>query len=516
MNDTLDDPTGPAPTEPLPPPQPPPAATAPIIGGVCATLADRLGIDALWIRIGFVFLAVSSGVGLFAYLGLWLALVVGQERRSRALVALGTVIIMLTLLGAVPLTLTIPSILGGTVFSPLGLPIVALLAGVAIALWQPRSSSAGATFGRRSQAADAPVDDTATGPGRASPGSVPPATPAPTPPRPPRPPSALGPLTLGAAFLVVALGALVDQLNGGRLHPEQWLGAGALVCGLGLLVGAVRGHARWLVLPAFALGSLGFLAGHMAGLGIEPADLVGERHVYPNPIPGAPQVSERVGLGRLVVHADEIPFPDDDGPATVVDVRVGIGVVDVWVPDGLRVHIETRTSTRIRGLAVRRVGDHVEVGPDGPPQLVVRASVGMGQVRVHHTWSAPPDIAPDAPVPPVEGLVDLGSLIGVTDGVAMTADGVFVLGDADAVIDADDELLVGDWWEESPSVTVISTNWGEFRLLPRSLLTTPYGEVLDLQALRASHATTSTSTPTPDPTPTTAEVTTPDTPETEG
>src|SRR5690606_5098751 len=59
------------PTQEQPPPPPPdglpPAAAAGtprIIGGVAATLADGLGIDALWIRIGFVLLALVGGFGL--------------------------------------------------------------------------------------------------------------------------------------------------------------------------------------------------------------------------------------------------------------------------------------------------------------------------------------------------------------------------------------------------------------------------------------------------------------------
>ena len=63
-------------------------------------------------------------------------------------------------------------------------------------------------------------------------------------------PSILGRATLGVAIAVAAIGALIDEANGGRLHPEQWLGAAAVVCGLGLLVGTLRGHGRWLIVPA--------------------------------------------------------------------------------------------------------------------------------------------------------------------------------------------------------------------------------------------------------------------------
>jgi hypothetical protein len=41
---------------------------------------------------------------------------------------------------------------------------------------------------------------------------------------------------------------------------------------------------------------------------------------------------------------------------------------------------------------------------------------------------------------------------------------------------------------------VISTQYGEFQLLPRSLLITPFGQVLDLQAIRAELAAAAPST----------------------
>ena len=50
-----------------------------ILGGVAALLADRLGIDPLWVRIGFVLLALAGGIGLVLYAGLWLVLVAGAD-----------------------------------------------------------------------------------------------------------------------------------------------------------------------------------------------------------------------------------------------------------------------------------------------------------------------------------------------------------------------------------------------------------------------------------------------------
>ncbi len=56
------------------------------------------------------------------------------------------------------------------------------------------------------------------------------------------------------------------------------------------------------------------------------------------------------------------------------------------------------------------------------------------------------------------------------------------------MIGPDDVLVVGEQFAREDGVMVISTPYGEFQLLPRSLLITPFGQVLDLQAIRAELA----------------------------
>jgi len=68
----------PPPADAAPTPAPPtleePAPPERIVGGVAALLAERLDVDALWLRIGFVLLALVGGVGLVLYGALWLAI----------------------------------------------------------------------------------------------------------------------------------------------------------------------------------------------------------------------------------------------------------------------------------------------------------------------------------------------------------------------------------------------------------------------------------------------------------
>lgn len=45
-----------------------------VVGGVCGGLGTATGIDPLWYRLGFIFLALSSGIGVALYLIAWIAI----------------------------------------------------------------------------------------------------------------------------------------------------------------------------------------------------------------------------------------------------------------------------------------------------------------------------------------------------------------------------------------------------------------------------------------------------------
>src|SRR5260370_12782825 len=56
-----------------------------ILGGVCAGLAEGFHVDALWVRIAFLFLVFLQGLGLFIYIVLWLVMperLEGGDQRS--------------------------------------------------------------------------------------------------------------------------------------------------------------------------------------------------------------------------------------------------------------------------------------------------------------------------------------------------------------------------------------------------------------------------------------------------
>lgn len=484
--------------------EPPDAVARPLhvdgglAGGVAAHLGRQLGVDPLWIRIAFVLLALVGGVGIVVYAGLWLALVVGPAMGWSLVGALGGAIVVL----GVPLLLLVIGV--GAVDG--WLAVVLLLAGLALALWQPRRSS--------SPTALVPTRTSAALVGEIAPESVAP------PPRQRREPSLLGRACLGLAIVVAAVGALVDDANGGRFHPEQWLGAAALVCGAGLLIGTFAGRGRWLLLPALVFAASGYAAGELARLGIPLGRVEGDEWVSVEN--GAPvEQSASTGFGDVHVSLDLVAGELDRDHR--VEARSAFGTVYVAVPTrDVEVEVRARTDRGRSVLDGQAADDVVILNPGASGgRLVVDAWAGNGDVEVYQsyagdgfasmtTWAPMP--VPTVPLGP--GL-DTG-LIAVDGFVSVTTDGWIVLANGEVVIDPDDGVVAGqsiplEEWNgvpatgESARSLVLPTSIGEFQLLPRSLLLLPDGRLVDLIAIRASVAADQetksevTVDPTPDP-----------------
>jgi phage shock protein C len=67
-----------------------------VVGGVCGGLGQAVGVDPVWFRLGFIFLGLSSGIGLVLYLIAWIiipetpeGLVVVPRASSNSAVAFG-------------------------------------------------------------------------------------------------------------------------------------------------------------------------------------------------------------------------------------------------------------------------------------------------------------------------------------------------------------------------------------------------------------------------------------------
>lgn len=420
-----------------------------IVLGLAGHVADRLGIDPLWVRLTFVVLGLVGGAGVFVYVGLWLVLGAAAQDRARRLLGGAAVLV-----GA-PLTITTfeTPLFGGT-FS-----VIALLFGLGMSLWY--------RGGERVAVATLPASSAvAASPRRLH---------LPTLPR--REPSLLGRGALAASLVVGSVWGLADALDGGRLHPEQWLGAAAMVCGVGLLVGTVRGRARWLVLPAAVFAAAAYPAGVVARLDIAPVDWGGISYfsvTSSSPVPAEP-VELRAALDDVFISAS-----GDLPELATVDARSAFGDIYVTVEQGAVVEVRPRVDDGTVWINSTPINDEViRVGGEGEPDMVVDAWAANGDI-----WLTDyDDIRIEEPSGPAlpEGA---GPLTQVSDGVAVTSDGWVVLGDGEAVIGPGGVVASGNGSPYGDGSTSFMTAYGEFRLLPRSLLMTPSSEILDLQAIR--------------------------------
>ena len=395
-----------------------------VVLGVAGHLADLLGVDALWVRVAFVVLALTGGLGIVIYLASWLILF-GPDRTGMD---------WMRYLGGAIAVIGVPIMIadGSLEFYDGPVAVVALLIGLTLALWQPRNVATPRPAGRPlpgplhhplhrplpREGAESIVTPTVDVDDREPVGDVSPAESEPRidwnrrparRARPRREPSTLGRATLGLAVIVAAAGSLIDQFNGGRLHPEQWLGAAAVVCGIGLLVGVLRGRAWWLIVPALLFAGTGYFAGLMARLGIDAVDAVGDQSLYVSDTTPAGEATLQTGIGTIWITVDGAPAD----PLTI-DARLALGTVEVRAVDDVAIEIHSETD---RGdLIVDGVvasGGVTRIGPDRAPDVIVDARQGIGDVVVQTYFPGAKDrvVPPRRPVPDVPDVAPVPTVI---------------------------------------------------------------------------------------------------------
>jgi len=463
--------------------------------GVAGYVADGIGVDALWVRLGFVILALVGGLGVLAYLALWLV-VFGPTRTGLPFVRyIGGAV----MLAGIPLLIA-----GGNLDFVSGpLAVVALLIGLTLALWQPRRTApAGA---RTPRSIPSPTGERA---------SVPPVSVGPKEspdrrrvrrqPRAKREPSMLGRLTLGLAVIAASVGALIDSLNDGRLHPEQWLGLAALICGVGLLVGAARGRAWWLIVPALLFASVGYVTGVMAHIGMDANDAFGDTSFSVNEsTPGGSHHLSQVIGGSMWISVDGTPRE-----LVTIVARAAIGSLEISVNDAVSVEIRGDSDhgdLRVNGAVIPDGVGHL--GPDRAPDVIVDARLGIGDVRAYSYQYVSSDTTGQSLLGegPFDQLV-LDHAVGVQidDGIGVSDDGWIVLAYGEALIAPDDTVVVGNVTGQTQDSTFVSTSLGEFGIV-QGTLRTPWGAEYNLEELRYQF-----SSPAPAVAPSTTIV--PDTP----
>lgn len=371
--------------------------TGRLFAGVAGGLADATGTHVAWWRLGFVVLALVGGLGVAIYLILWVVMPRADLPRSGgarmadrfpgipgwlggALLGFGALLLIghFWPIGFLP-PLVVPPFARQIRGSSPGFAVAVLLIGLGILLFR----------GEREREA---VDLSATTVGSTEPsGDL-----FPPPPRPPRPSrrprerSVTGWLSFGLALAATGIAWLL--LDAGAIHPSpgQMFALPLAILGLGLLVGALFGRARWTILLGLLLIPLVVVAG------IIPTPIIGRYADRTFTVRRAGQVQNtyQQSGGTLVFDFTKLGAGEHPGPIHAV---VGFGEIQVLLPKGMTADITgtvgwgsvVTPQTYVNGLGVS--GALHRVGPS-PIQLTLE--VGFGSVNVYYAS------APRKPKPP--------------------------------------------------------------------------------------------------------------------
>ncbi len=403
-----------------PPPPPPPGGTTPprpplrratgdaILGGVAAGIARTLDLDVALVRVAMVVLALPlDGLGVIAYLAAW-ALIPADETPTDAaprrgagvwigagLVGLGALMVLERLGDAWGWGAWRPwRWFAADLVLPLGLVVVGAL------LWWRAGETAAPLTGRSEGSAGA-AGGTDGGTAAATRTRT----------RAELEDSRLGPLSTGLALMVLGGLWTTDGLDVTSLGATRIAAAGLLVLALGLLVGAVAGRARGLILPGavlalVVLGMLGAERADGAALGTPAVPGVSTLE-RPATVADVPAGGYEWAAGDVVLdlrRLDAASLVAAGGPVPV-RAELGVGTLEVIVPRGvgldvaasvgigtLRVDPDADLEAEVgvgrldvpgsaqRGLGLRRDGD--TSAADGGATLLLRLEVGVGRIVV--------------------------------------------------------------------------------------------------------------------------------------
>lgn len=318
-----------------------------MLSGVAGGLGRYFSVDPVIIRIAFAVATFAGGLGIIAYIALALFVPADPEggeepvsavERSRWLaLAVGAVIAVAAFSAAGSLFFWDSGWGGG----PFGLLFLIAIGAGAYALLRDREPGQGSSAGRRIMA---------------------------------------GAIAVGAAIGLIVLAftsAFVAATGSGTVIAALVIAAGLL-----LIVGAVRGGARWLIAPALALA---VPLGVVSAADISFAGGVGERHYRPATATAVPDRYE-FGVGELVVDLRDIDWTEA-ATSIPLELDLGVGEAVVLVPEEVCVSSELHVGAgEIVSGAGRIEGfDIDEFRPDGVaprPSLILDAEVDLGSLRV--------------------------------------------------------------------------------------------------------------------------------------
>lgn len=385
-----------------------------VVAGVASGLAAYLGVDPVLVRVGFVLAATIGGVGVLAYIALWILTPEGEpgqgvdvegRRDAGFWVAIG-----LFVLAALAIA---DNLADRNVIWPL------ILIAAGIALWRRSETSEPSMTTKttptpQSAEVTSPAEPGTQGTAPMSPPAVdapaqtatPEADPSWTPPPPPessfnsgpergprarRESSPLGGITIAVALIVSGIGLSLDQAGVIEYPAVIALSTAMAILAGGLVVGAWVGRARWLVFPALALTPFVLVFGISDSLDLHLGDGFGDREFTPASVQGI-EDSYTLGVGELNVDLTEVDF--EPGQTVTTSVTLGAGSMRVTVPEDVTVVVDYRMSAGDVRLFSGDVDEYVDqgtslngtvtsrAGAEGGPRLHLELDQTFGELEV--------------------------------------------------------------------------------------------------------------------------------------
>jgi phage shock protein PspC (stress-responsive transcriptional regulator) len=375
-----------------------------VLGGVANGLAAYFAIDPLIVRLGFVaFVFVAGPIAVLLYLLAW-AVIPADPHSGPAGTGRSPSIWLWVVIGIVALPI---------LFSAFGLMFGGPWdgppwfgdgdgAGPWLGFWRPGLFWAlvliavGIVLFRRGEQARGEVStgDTAALAAAGSAGA----------PVRSRTPSMLGRLTVAAALLVAGIVALIDNVGLVDIGFRAGLGLVLAVVGVGLLVGAFWGSARWLIAIGLLILPLLYAAGWAERFGPWGPDFRGgEFGEFEGAFPGdfqdrvvqptsLAEISDPIRLDTGDLTLDLTRLPLSQTPAHV-EAGIGAGNMQVLVPADAGVDVAARVGAgAVDVLGTERNGPDLtvttsEAGPGG--RLTLDLQAGFGEIVVEEVPPLP-------------------------------------------------------------------------------------------------------------------------------
>ncbi len=368
-----------------------------VLAGVSQGLADRYGLP-VWVpRAFFVVTAFFGGLGVALYSAGW-ALIRSEDETespadrffSGATSTRSWIGIALVFVAALILLDNLTFLDGGVVWA-VGLLVVGVLlytGQIPIRVRSDNKSKEGVQQMTQTDTeatvakTDAPAGDSPSGDGT-------PPTPTPTPPilppsaSKPKERSILGRLTMGLMLLGLGTLAVLDNVPAIPIDPapRHYMALAVTILGVGLLVGAFAGRARWLILVGAVLIPTLFLSpvfewdwnSETFDVLVEPDTFTDVEEFY------------SIDVGNLVIDLRGLPW---DGETINITADVDIGNIEIRTPQDVgivgeatvnigRVGAPGRESTGLGNPGL----DFDETGTEGT--LILEAHVDVGNIDIN-------------------------------------------------------------------------------------------------------------------------------------